>query len=213
MMHNLKNRMAWCLAALALLASQAALALPGHHHSTFHVKLDTRGFAGQGLLDLTFLANAGATPASAILDNFDGAFGAPFDASPGAVGSIPVGVVLGNGNGGNYLTQFVQLGGWFSFDIRFDGAFATTENIDASLFAATLYDADLTGYIGDAGSFVEFALAPQVNGIPGTISVTAGGLATVADISPVPEPSALLMALAGLAVLGVHRRRQSLAVR
>jgi hypothetical protein len=201
MMKNLKHCLAWCLAALALLASHAAWASP-----IYHVSVDTRGYAGDALLDFTFLANAGATPASAVLTNFSGAFGATFDASPGVAGAIPAGVVLGNQDGGDYLTQFVQLGGLFSFDIRFDGAFATTENIDASLFAATLYNADFTGYIGDAGSLVEFALTPQINGIPGGIGVTAGGLA---NVSAVPEPSSLLMVLGGMGLLGFHLRRRA----
>ena len=203
MMHNFRNRAALCLAALALLASQAAHALPG-----YHVSVDTRSFSGQALLDFTFLANAGATPASATLDNFSGAFGATFDASPGIAGALPASAVLGNQDGGDYLTRFVQLGGWFSFDIRFDGAFATTENIDASLFAATLYNADLSAYIGDAGSLVEFSLLPQAGGSAGGIGVTAGALASVSEISPVPEPSAPLMVLGGLGLLGWHRRRQ-----
>ena len=203
-MKNLKHRMAMCLAALALLASHVAHAGP-----IYHVSVDTRSFTGQALLDFTFLANAGATPASAILDNFNGAFGATFDASPGVAGAIPAEVVLDNQDGGDYLTQFVQLGGLFSFDIRFDGAYATTENIDASLFAATLYNADLSGYIGDAGSLVEFALLPQANGIPGGISVTAGGLASVSEVSAVPEPSSLLMVLGGMGLLAWHLRRRS----
>jgi len=205
MMQNFKNRLALCLAALALLASHAVHAAP-----IYHVSVNTRSFTGQALLDFTFLANAGATPASAILDNFSGDFGATFDASPAVTGAIPAGVVLSNQNGGDYLTQFVQLGGLFSFDIRFDGAFATTENIDASLFAATLYNTDLSGYIGVTGSLVEFALAPQVNGIPGGITVAASELASV---SAVPEPSSLLMVVGGLGLLGWQLRRQSKTVR
>ncbi|GGY44981.1 hypothetical protein GCM10007387_28710 [Pseudoduganella albidiflava] len=205
MMKNLKHRMssylALSLATLALLFSHAASA------ALYHVSVDTRAFTGQALLDFTFLANAGATPARAILDNFSGEFGAVFDASPRVTGTIPAGVVLGNQDGGDYLTQYVQLGGLFSFDIRFDGAFATTESIDASLFAVTLYNADLTGYIGDAGSLVEFALSPQTNGIPGGISVVASN--ELAQVSAVPEPSSLLLALGGLGLLALHRRRQS----
>jgi hypothetical protein len=203
MMNNLKHRLAWCLAALALLASHVAHAAP-----IYHVSLDTRSFSGQALLDFTFLANAGATPASATLDNFSGDFGATYDASPGVAGAIPAGIVLGNQGGGDYLTQYVQLGGWLGFDIRFDGAFGTTENIDASLFAVTLYNADLSGYIGNAGSLVEFALLPQVNGVPGQIGVAVSGPASV---SAVPEPSSLPMALVGLGLLGWQLRRRSKA--
>jgi hypothetical protein len=202
MMQNFRNRVALCLAALALFASHAAHALP-----TYHVSVDTRSYSGQALLDFTFLANAGATPANAILNNFGGAYGATYDASPGVVGAIPAGVVLGNQNGGDYLTQYITLGGFISFDISFDGAFATTENIDATLFAATLYNADLTGYIGGAGSLVEFALSPQVNGVPGGISVTDSELAAVTEV---PEPSTLLMVLGSLGMLGMLRRRQAM---
>lgn len=202
LLQNLKQSLAPWLAALALLASQAAHAGP-----IYHVSVDTSGYTGAALLDFTFLANAGATPASAMLGNFSGAFGAVYEASPGVAGSIPGGVVLGNQGGGDYLTQFVQLGGAFSFDITFAGDFATTENIDASLFAATLYNADLSGYIGEPGSFVEFALAPQVDGSPGTIAVTANALATVTEANAVPEPSSLLLALGGLGLLGWQRRQ------
>jgi MYXO-CTERM domain-containing protein len=209
MMQHFKNRMALGLAALALLASHAAQALP-----TYHVSVDARSFTGPALLDFTFLANAGATPTNATVHNFSGAFGATVDASPGVTGASPAGIVLGNQNGGGYLTRLVQLGGWLCFDISFGGAFATTENVDASLFAATLYNADLSGYIGDAGSLVEFSLLPQVNGIPGGISVTASnGLASVTEVSPVPEPSFLSMALGGLGLLGLHRRRHAKVVR
>jgi hypothetical protein len=201
-MRNLKNRFSLCFLALALFASSAAQAGP-----TYHVSVDTNGFTGQGLMDFTFLANAGATPATAILTNFAGAFGATFDRSAGAAGTIAGGIALGNQDGGNYLTQFVNLGGLFSFDIRFDGEFATTENVDESQFNATLYNDDFTGYIGEASSFAGFVLLPQINGNPGGVEVSPpNGLASVAEI---PEPSSLLLALAALATLGLVRYKGS----
>jgi hypothetical protein len=202
-MRNLKNRFSLCLLALALFASSAAQAGP-----TYHVNVDTGGFTGQGLMDFTFLANAGATPATATLTNFDGLFGVPFDLSPGV--AFTDRGVLGNQNGGDYLTLFVTLGGLLSFDISFDGAFATTQNVDESQFSATLYNADLTGYIGAAGSFAEFALVPQINGNPGGVQVsTPGGLASVTEVANVPEPSSLLLALGALAMLGLARYKRS----
>jgi hypothetical protein len=202
-MRNLKNRFSLCFLALALFASSAAQAGP-----TYHVNVDTGGFTGQGLMDFTFLANAGATPATATLTNFDGLFGVPFDLSPGV--AFTDRGVLGNQNGGDYLTLFVTLGGLLSFDISFDGAFATTENVDESQFSATLYNADLTGYIGDASSFAEFVLVPQINGNPGGVTVLPpGGLASVTEVANVPEPSSLLLALAALAMLGLARYKRS----
>lgn len=200
-MHTLKNR----LAALALLAA-LFVANSAHALQTWHVNVDTRAFSGLALLDFTFLANAGATPAVATLRNFEGAFGAVHERSAGVSGSIPGELTLSNQNGGSYLTQIVTLGGWLGFDIRFDGAFAGTENIDASLFAAALYTSDFSAYIGEPGSVVEFALLPQAGGIAGSVAVSAP--TGLASISPVPEPSALLMALSGLALLGMARLRR-----
>jgi hypothetical protein len=197
-MRNLMKRFSLCLFALALFASNAAQALP-----TYHVKVNTQGLSGPALMDFTFLANAGATPANAILSNFSGAFGAIYDRSAGVTGSILEGLVLGNQGGGDYLTQSVSLGGWLSFDLSFDGAFATTEGVDASLFSATLYNEDFTAYIGSAGSFAEFSLLPQVGGVAGGVEVSTPG--ALANVTQVPEPSSLLLVLGAMAVLGFAR--------
>lgn len=200
-MQNLKNRFSLCFLALALFASSAAQA-----SAVFHVSVNTGGYAGQGLMDFTFLANAGATPATASLTNFDGAFGATFDRSAGVAGSIAQGIVLGNQNGGNYLTQFVNLGALFSFDISFGGEFATIANVDESLFNATLYNADLTAYIGAASSFAEFALVAPINGNPGGVKVAPPtGLATITQVADIPEPSSPLLSLGAIAMLGFVR--------
>ena len=208
-MSNLKNFLAQCFCGLILLAHQAAHAVP-----TYHVSIDTGGLTGRGLMDFTFLANAGATPATAVLSNFSGAFGATFDRSAGAAGGIPGGVVLGNRNGGDYLTQFVSLGGLFSFDIRFDGDFANTENVDESQFDATLYNDDFTAYLGGDGSFAEFVLVPELDGNPGTVQAsTPTGLARVVQLAEVPEPSSPLLALTALGMLGFARSRHSFSRR
>ncbi len=201
-MRNLMKRFSLCLfaLALALFATRAA-----HAHPTYQVKVDTRALSGPALMDFTFLANAGATPANAVLRNFNGAFGAAYDRSAGVAGSMADGLVLGNQNGGDYLSYAVSLGGWFSFELSFDGAFATTESLDSSLFSATLYNADFSDYIGVAGSFAEFSLVPQVGGVAGGVTVTTpGGLA---DVAQVPEPSSLLLMLGAMAALGCLRSR------
>lgn len=208
-MTNFKGLLAQCVCGLILLAHQAAHAVP-----TYHVSIDTGGLTGQGLMDFTFLANAGATPATAELTNFSGAFGTLFDRSAGAAGAIPGGIVLGNQNGGDYLTQFVNLGGLFSFDVRFGGNFATTESIDESQFNATLYNDHLTAYLGGDGSFAEFVLVPELGGNPGTVSASSPtGLAHVDLLANVPEPSSPLLALTALGVLGFVRSRRSFSRR
>ncbi|WP_288378146.1 NF038129 family PEP-CTERM protein [uncultured Massilia sp.] len=198
-MRNLMKRFSLCLFALALFASNAAQALP-----TYQVKVDTRGLSGTALMDFTFLANAGATPAHAILSNFSGAFGDEYERSAGVTGNAADGLVLGNQDGGDWLTRYVLLGGWFSFDVSFEGAFATTEGVDATLFNASLYTEDFSDYIGTVGSFAAFSLLPQVDGVPGAIVVSAAdGLATVAQV---PEPSSLLLVLLAFGALAWTRR-------
>lgn len=204
-MQNLKNRLSLCCLALALFASSAAQAGPA-----YRVNVDTRGYTGEGLVDFTFLALAGAPAATATLTNFHGAYGAAFDRSAGATGSIPGGIVLANENGGNYLTQFLNLGGLFGFDIRFDGDFATTESTDETQFSATLYKADFSDYIGNPGSFASFTLVPQMNGVPGGVQVLPGnGMASVTPLAEVPEPSSLLLALGAFGMMGLVRRKTS----
>lgn len=201
-MRNLMKHFSLCLFALALFASNAAQALP-----TYQVKVDTRGLSGTGLMDFTFLANAGATPARAILSNFSGAFGAAYDRSAGVTGDIADRLVLGNQDGGDYLTYTVTLGDWFSFDLRFDGAFATTEGVDLTQFNATLYNEDFSDYLGVAGSFAEFVLLPQVDGVAGGVELaTPGGLAAVTQV---PEPPTLLLVLGAMAALRWSRRDRS----
>lgn len=199
-MRNLKSFIKHSLLALALFASGAALAGP-----TYRVSVDTSTYSGQGLMDFTFLANIGATSASALLGNFGGAFGAEYERSMGVAGAIPGGLAFDNQDGGSYLTQFVNLGGLFSFDVRFEGDFATVDNVDGSQFNVTLYSEDFGGFIGVEGSFASFALLPPSNGEPGgTLVSSADGFATVAQV---PEPSDLLLALTGLALMGLVRRR------
>jgi hypothetical protein len=199
-MRNPKNFLPQCLLVLALFAHGAAQALP-----VFHVSLDTTAYTGQGLMDFTFLANAGATPATAVVSNFVGAFGATFDRSAGAVGAVPGPVSLSNQDGGDYLTEVVSLGGQLSFDVRFDGDFATVSNLDESQFNVTLYKDDFSDYIGPAGSFAGFELMPPANGSPGGVVVSSNELAKVAAL---PEPSSLLLSLSALAMLGLAARKR-----
>jgi len=191
-----------CLFAIVLFVHGAAQALP-----TYHVSVDTTPYAGQGLLDFNFMAaTAGATPTSAVLSNFSGTFGAVFDSSPGVSGTMPGEVVLVN-VAFDYLTQAVNLGGKFGFDIRFDGDFATTASQDGSTFNLTLYNADFSDYIGTAGPLVTFELLPPVNGAAGGVTASSSPMATVAQV---PEPSTLLLALIALPFCALARRSRGM---
>jgi hypothetical protein len=198
-MRNVKTFVPQCLLACALFAHGVAQAVPG-----YHVTVNTAAYTGQALMDFTFLANAGATPATAVLNNFVGAFGPEFDRSTGVTGLVPGLVALGNQGGGSYFTQWVSLGGLFGFDVHFDGDYASTANIDASQFNATLYSGDFGRYIGASGSFAAFELLPLSNGSPGQVLVSSpNGMGTV---SAIPEPSGLFVS--GMVMLGLLQRRK-----
>lgn len=203
-MSDLKKYFQQFLIALAMFASGAAAAGP-----VYHVSVDTTPYSGEAMMDLTFLANLTATPATAVLNHFSGAFGAEFDRSlSGVLGAIPGQVQLDNQNGGSYLTQRITLGGVLGFDIHFDGNFATAANLNISLFNATLYNSDFTAYVGVEGSFSSFALMPPANGQPGGVLASPSNtLATVGPAAAVPEPSVLLLALSALALMGLARLR------
>lgn len=200
-MINFKNLFTHCLLTLAVCWGGAAHAGP-----SYRVSVNTGAYNGQGLMDFSFLANAGVTPATAVLSNFSGAFGDEYERASGVIGAIPGMVTLDNQDGGTYLTQLVTLGGLFSFDVRFDGDFASIANLNATQFNATLYNSTLSEFIGVAGSFAVFDLLPPANGQPGQVLVSGpNALATVAQI---PEPSSMLLVLAALALLGLVRHRR-----
>jgi len=70
-----------------------------------------------------------------------------------------------------------------------------------------LDDADFSCYIVEAGSFAAFGLLPQVNGVAGGVQVLPGN--HLANVSAVPEPSALLLGLAAFGMLGLVRRKRA----
>ena len=197
-MRKLKNLFQQSVLALLLCASGVALAGP-----TYHVSVDTGACSGQGLMDFTFLANLGATPATAVIGNFSGAFGGEFERSPGVTGTIPGQVELSNVDGGSYLTQMVSLGGLFSFDVGFSGDFASVGNIDGTRFNVSLYNDDFSAYVGVPGAFAGFELVPPANGAPGGVLVSAP--TALASVAEVPEPSAPMLVLGALALMALVR--------
>jgi hypothetical protein len=204
-MINTKKFLGQCLLAVALAGGAlAAMAAP----TSYHVTVNTTGLSGTGSLDMYLAASsAGALPLTATLSNFSSDFGAvdtffSGDYSAGPGGSF----VLVNGAGYNDLTRFLSLGGMVGFDIAFSGTFLDTAGPEGALFSVGLWDAD-GNVVGDPfgiASFTFVATSPTV--------ITTAFDARLGNITAVPEPSALLMMMSGLGLVGfVARRRRGAA--
>lgn len=188
--------------ALALAcASAAALAGP-----TYHVTLNTAGLTGTGYLDFSVVGANGAPSAVASVSNLSGAFGLEADRVGAVAGTIPASFTLANAAGDNYLTQAVNFGGLFGFDVSFGGDYETVAGIDGATFAIGLFDA----------LFAEYTLAATFAAQPGSLlggaTLTAEALLPSVDIdavSEVPEPSQLALLLTALVAAGAVLRRRS----
>lgn len=200
-----RSLLALALGACASLASASAM----------HVELDTTGMGSDGWLDLQFGALGGAALASADLSNFSGFNGAIAAESAGDVsGSLASGYHIGNDPGNwNDLFQAVHLGGKVGFDVSFSGAADPSAATLQSAFTVALYgDHDAQNVLGTPGAD-GFLLT--LNWTPAKVAGGAGSVdaqvfdAGVAGVSAVPEPSSWLMLGAGLALLGMLRRRRA----
>jgi hypothetical protein len=187
-MFNLKNLFARALLALMLVTS-AGVASAG---PTYHVTVNTAGYTGSGLIDFLLLGNDPTASTSAMLSNFSGDFGADSIIEGDARGSIAGGVFLGTKAWFNDFAQSVNLGGRFSFDLRFN----QSSESEPLTFSVGLYSDVLDGYLGDAtGTLV------QVDLTPGQPDVVYTG-ATLASANEVPEPATLAAMMLGLTLMG-----------
>lgn len=193
---------------LALLMAGATAVAAAAPAPNYHVEIDTSRFSGAGFLDFIFLAgNADALAASATLSHFSGAFGQPVAREGEVSGTLPGGLRFGNGGFSNELFHSVTLGGKFSFDIQFGGAFLSTPGSTGSIFGVGLLDAGGARYLGNPdGNVVQFDLLPSM--VAGQGSVSGAGYSGVASVSAVPEADAWLMLSAGLALIGFGARRR-----
>ena len=184
-----------------------ALLLAGGAHAayagpTYHFTVDTRNLTGTGYLDLTFAALAGATPATATLTNFDGAFDGTALVTGAVGGNVSSAVTFGNGPTFNELLQAVTFGGLLSFDAAFDIAPGGTIGTG---FGIALVNAALDNYVpGTSGNVATIDLMP---GAPAVVWTDAAFVTA----TKVPEPAGLPLFATGcvLAALTLRRRTQS----
>jgi hypothetical protein len=186
------------LLALAL-AGGANMACAGQ---MVHFTVDTTSLTGSGYLDLTFAALAGATPATATLTHFTGAFDAAALPTGDVGGDIGTQVTFGNGQTFNELLQAVSFGGLLGFDAAFDSA---PGGAIGTGFGIALVNAALDNYVpGTSGNIASIDLVP---GAPAKVWTDAAFVTA----TPVPEPAGLPVFATGcvLAVLVMQRRRAS----
>jgi hypothetical protein len=203
-----RSLLALALSTCASLASAA----------TYHISLDTSSFADSGWIDVMFNAgNTDSAAAQVYLSDFVG-FGDSATASTiGSVGgSLASGYTIANNDPGglNDLFHEVNFGGVISFNVSFSGAADPAQTASGSVFSVALFNYDQNAVLGTTdpfGSLVQLNWSPAVSGSAGSVVATplVNDIATMA--TAVPEPSTWLMLGAGLALVGLARRRRMAA--
>ena len=179
--------------AVALLAGMgAAWAGP-----SYHVAIDTTASAGDGYLQMDFLAFGATDPLTATVSQLQGAFtGTPELIN---VGSGADGALTFNNAAFSEFFQSIALGGLFSFDLSFDGTPAGVGN--------TGFSVSLLNGAGDYLSFQAVQIGLDGNGT--TVSADPAFASVTPAATDVPEPAELATLLTGLGLMGFTLRRRS----
>lgn len=204
-MINTKTLIRQCLLALAL-AGSALGALAGPIN--FHVDLDTTSLSGaSGMIDLYFSKVGLAGPVIATVSNVTGLTGALTtygDASIDGAGRL---VIANGADFENYGDIGATFGGKFGFDVAFSGNFMNESGSDGSTLYVSLLDNGFASLTGDVFGVAQFDVVPGVG-------ILTNGVAPIAAITAVPEPSDALLMMTGLGLAGfMLRRRKAPAAR
>lgn len=195
-MNYLKDLLAKMLLAACMLGGAAqAGATP-----LYNITIDTATLGGgQAYLGLYFLGLANAAPATATVSNLTGAFSGTPEVTGWVTGAPPGPVVFSNAGGGGELVRAVTLGGLLSFDVGFTlGAGDAGTTFGWALF-------DDSRYLGADGDLGTVSLWPGA--APEAIFVV-DNISALSHVRAVPEPSSVLLMLAGMLCLMAHARRR-----
>lgn len=195
-MNYLKNLLVKLLLAACVLvgAGQAGAA------QQYTITIDTATLgSGPAYLGLYFLGLADAAPATATVNHLTGAFSGKPQLTGSVTGMPPGPLVFTNAGAGGEFVMTVSLGGLLSFDVGFTlgaGDVGTT-------FGWSLFDA--TSYLGADGDLGTVSLQPGA--APGA-NFVVNNVSPLSHVQAVPEPSSVVMMLAGLLSLMAHARRR-----
>ncbi len=195
-MNHMKDLLAKLLLAVCMLGGAAhAGAAP-----QYSITIDTSTLGNdQAYLGLYFLGLANAAPATATVSHLTGAFSGKPQVTGSVTGALTGVPVFSNAGGGGELVMVLTLGGVVSFDVGF-----TLGTGDAgTTFGWALFND--SSYLGADGNLGTVSLQPGA--APGAIFVVDNA-SPLSHVRAVPEPSSVLLMLAGMLCLMAHARRR-----